>query len=477
MKHFIVPLFIMFLCQTGFTQRVGVGTINPVERLHVAGNIKADTLKPNAFKLTTDAGAGKVLTSDQAGNGSWQTSSNAGNGVGFGSWGDCSMNGVDEYNPVADPDGALNDNGGYAVAISGNFAIVGADGDDCCGDQERGSICFYWHDGSKWVFMQKVIDAEGDAGDHFGISVAISGNYAIVGAYGDDCCGGTNQGSASIYQFNGNSWAFMQKITDPDGNNGDAFGCNVSISGNNALIGAYGDDGITGVDQGSALIFQLVGSSWVFKQKITDADGGAGDYFGTSVSISGNSIIVGAYADDISNVTDAGSASFYQFNGSLWIIKRKVTLSILNSHFGYSVSISGNYVVVGIPKYNLVNVNLHTGICFIYHYNGTDWVLISNISDFDSPYSKAFGYSVAISGNYLIVGDNKYERSFGPTTGAAYVYVRVGLGWQKVQHIKDPAGEHNDNFGYSTAIDGQRFLIGAYGFMGSSGKSVFGKVN
>ena len=482
MKQFICLLSFSLAYLNAMAQNVGVGTATPLEKLHVAGNIKGDTIKANALKLPAGAGAGKVLATDAAGNAFWQNSSVMAYGtVGFGTWGDPALNSsISEYNPVGDADGSPNDNAGYSVAISGNMAIVGADGDDCCGDFERGSVSFYRFDGSKWVFLQKLIDADGDADDHFGISVAISGNYAIVGAYGDDCCGGSNQGSVTIYQFNGSNWVVMQKITDPDGNNGDVFGCSVSISGNYALIGAFGDDGIAGVDQGSACVFQFNGSDWVFKQKLTDANGAAFDYFGTSVSISGTSLIVGAYGVDYGpNIPDQGAACIFQFNGGSWVLKFRAT-HVPNAgegHFGYSVSISGNYAVIGGP--NMLDLNSSgNGKCVVYHNNGANWDFVTFLDD-NSLSSKDFGYSVVISGDYIVVGDKSYQTSSSSVTGAAYVYVRAGLGWQRLQLIKDPAGTHGDNFGYSTAIDGsnQRFLIGAYGFTQSSGKAVFGKVN
>src|SRR4051812_11901248 len=101
MKRKLLAGILLITSYNGFSQGVGIGTTTPLERLHVAGNIKADTLKPNAIKLIANAGAGKLLTSDAAGNASWQEkSSNV--IVGFGSWGDCSMNSIAEYNPVSD---------------------------------------------------------------------------------------------------------------------------------------------------------------------------------------------------------------------------------------------------------------------------------------------------------------------------------------------------------------------------------------
>ena len=176
---------IIFVIANTHAQNVGIGTTAPTEKLEVVGNIKADTLKPNALKFISNAGTGKILTSDAAGNASWQ----AGGSVGFGPWGDCSMNAISEYNPVADTTGATSDNFGRSISISGSYAIVGADGDDVGANTNQGSASIYQYNGTNWVLMQKITDATGAANDFFGFSVSISGSYAIVGAYRDDVGG------------------------------------------------------------------------------------------------------------------------------------------------------------------------------------------------------------------------------------------------------------------------------------------------
>jgi FG-GAP repeat len=159
-------------------QNVGIGTSTPTDKLHVAGNIKADTIKPNGIKLTPNAGNGKILISDAAGVGTWQASSNlaaAGN-IGYGVWGDCATNGnISEYQPVTDATGEANDRFGNSVSISGNYAIVGA-------NANQGSASIFHWDGKSWVLMQTTTDAAGAAGDDFGYSVFISDDYAIIGA-------------------------------------------------------------------------------------------------------------------------------------------------------------------------------------------------------------------------------------------------------------------------------------------------------
>ena len=194
--HIIFSAACLF-ASNSFSQNVGIGTISPTEKLHVTGNIKVDTIKPNAIKLLPNAGNGKILTSDATGNASWQKGI-IDSGVGFGPWGDCSVNNISEYNPVVDPTGTADDYFGGSTSISGNFAIVGAYNDDVGVNINQGSASIFQFNGTNWVLMQKLTDATGATGDFFGSSVSISGNYAIVGSYADDVGANIDQGSASI---------------------------------------------------------------------------------------------------------------------------------------------------------------------------------------------------------------------------------------------------------------------------------------
>ena len=457
---------------------IGIGTTSPAEKLHVAGNVKADTVKPNAIKFTPNAGTGKILTSDAAGNANWQALS-AGGGVGFGSWGDCSTNSISEYNPVADATGAAWDLFGYCSSISGNYAIVGANGDDGAAGADQGSASIYQWLAGNWVLMQKLTDATGAAGDNFGYSVSISGNYAIVGAYGDDGPSGANQGSASIYQLLAGNWVLMQKLTDDISNAGDSYGYSVSISGNYAIVGAPLDDVAAGLDQGSISIYLLSAGNWVLMQKLTDATGAAGDYLGQSVSISGNYAIVGAPGDDGAAGADQGSACIFHWQGG-WGLIQKLTdaTGAAGDGFGGSVSISGNYAIVGA---NLDDgaAGADQGSAGIYNYNGSSWVLMQKLTDATGAAGDHFGKSVSISGNYAVVGAHLDDGVAGGDQGSASIYLRVGLGWQRLQYITDPAANPNDRFGVGTSIDGttQRFIIGAYYYANYSGKVVFGKIN
>lgn len=480
MKNKVLVLFTCLVSQQMHAQNVGIGTLTPVEKLHVAGNIKTDTVKPNAIKLTPNAGAGKLLTSDATGNASWQNGNAAPGSVGFGTWGDCSSNNISEYNPVADVNGLDGDHFGQAVAISGSFAIIGAYQSAVGTNNFQGSASIYQYDGTNWVFMQKLTDATGAANDYFGYAVSISGNYAVVGAYVDDVGANINQGSASIYQYNGSSWVLMQKITDATGAANDYYGFAVAISGNYVIIGSLLDDIGANSDQGSAIIYQYNGSSWVLMQKITDASGIAGDQFGNSVSISGTRAVVGAAEDDVGGNNSQGSASIYQYSGSNWTLMQKLTDAngAAGDLFGTSVSISGANLIIG-AIYSDASGAFNAGAASIYEFARGVWGLRQKLIDPASTPNTFFGCSVSISGNYALIG--AYFTNTGPVTdiGHCILYIRVGSGWQKHQYITDPGGSSGDFMGTATGIDGatKQFVIGSPGFINQTGKAIFGKIN
>ncbi len=482
MKSLLHLLLVLLLAQYCDAQNVGIGTTAPVEKLHVTGNIKADTLKPNALKLTLNAGMSKVLTSDAAGNANWQNSnSSAAGNIGFGVWGDCAANGnITEYNPVVDPTGATGDWLGVSVSISGNYAIVGAPLDDESGNTNQGSASIYQFTESGWAFMQKLTDPGGAPNDLFGFSVSISGSVAIVGAYWDDIGSNADQGAVSIYHFDGISWKLKTKLTDAFGAAGDVFGVSVSLSGNYMAVGSSGDDVGANQNQGSFSIYQYDGNDWIFMQKINDANGKADESFGFNVSISGNNVIAGSYTDDDIAGVDQGSASIYHYNEREWLLMQKLTdpTGGPGDWFGYNVSISGNFAIVGSPLSN-VGINNNQGSASVYQYDGSSWTLMQKITNSGGAANDWFGQNVFIAGAYAIIGAYFDDIGTNNDQGSASIYLKMGQGWQKLQFVTDPGGNPGDAFGYSTTFDEttKRFIIGAYGYGNNSGKCVFGKVN
>lgn len=198
--------------------------------------------------------------------------------------------------------GGENSRFGQSVSVDGNRALVGAS--NMAG---AGAALILEFDGMIWQQVAELLPTDGVSGDSFGISVSLSGDRALVGAYYDDD-NGTDSGSAYVFDYDGvSSWSESAKLTAGDGTADDLFGTSVSLSGNRALVGAYGDDD-NGTDSGATYVFDYDGiSAWSESAKLTAGDSAVNDQFGYSVSLSGDGALVGAYRDD-DHGTESGSA-------------------------------------------------------------------------------------------------------------------------------------------------------------------------
>ena len=311
-------------------------------------------------------------------------------------------------------DGAARDYFGYSVSISGDYAIIGATYDNDKGDHS-GSAYIFKRDGSTWIQQAKLTASDGAVYDHFGNSVSISGDYTIVGAWNDTNKVYYNAGSAYIFKRDGNSWIQQAKLTASDGAVYDHFGSSVSISDDYAIIGAY-EDNDKGLDSGSAYIFRRDGSTWIQQAKLTASDGAVRDYFGNSVSISGDYALIGAPSDDDKG-DYSGSAYMFKREGTIWIQQAKLTASdgAVYDHFGYSVSISGDYALIGAYRNN------YTGSAYIFRREGNTWIQQRKLTATDGAYQDVFGVSVSISNDYIVVGAC-YDDDKGTDSGSAYIY-------------------------------------------------------
>jgi hypothetical protein len=294
---------------------------------------------------------------------------------------------------------------------------MGARGDSDNGNYS-GSAYIYKRDGTTWSQQAKLTASDGAAGDTFGCSVSISGDYAISGAHYDND-GNYSSGSAYIYKRDGTAWSQQAKITASDSAAHDCFGNSVSISGDYAIVGAYHDED-NGHLSGSAYIFKRDGTTWSQQAKIMASDGTAVDTFGYSVSISCGYGIVGALFDDDHGIA-SGSAYIFKREGTVWGEQAKITASdgTTVECFGSSVSISGNRVIVG-AVYDDDGGN-ESGSAYIYKRDGTTWSQQAKITTSDGTTGDLFGNSVSISGDYVIVGAYGDDDN-GDDSGSAYIY-------------------------------------------------------
>ncbi|MCP4346070.1 MAG: hypothetical protein GY795_11170, partial [Desulfobacterales bacterium] len=306
------------------------------------------------------------------------------------------------------------------------------------------SAYIFEKDGISWSQQAKITASDGAENDYFSRSVSISGDYAIVGASRDN----DNCGSVYIFKKSGISWSQQAKITATDGMEWDGFGSAVSISGDYAIVGSAGDDDY-GKSSGSAYILKKDGIYWSIHTKITANDGAERDSFGFSVSISGDYAIVGACGDNDS----FGSAYIFKRDEESWSQQAKI-ISGEWGLFGRSVSISGDYAIVGTSLNNSA---------YIFKRDGTGWNQQIKLTP-DMPYS-IFGISVSISGDYAIVSAINYAE-----TGLVHIFKRDGTNWN--QEIILTAGD-GVKYGYNNSAISGKSVIAGFPFDDGDGKHDF----
>jgi hypothetical protein len=366
------------------------------------------------------------------------------------------------------------------VSISGDYAIVGAYGDDDNGN-ESGSAYIFERTGIEWSQKAKLTPDDGATDDHFGYSVSISGDYAIVGAYGDDD-NGNDSGSAYIFERMGIEWSQKAKLTPDDGATDDHFGYSVSISGDYAIVGAPLDDD-NGYNSGSAYVFQKPLDSWTDMTetaKLTASDGyghhdpyvPVSDNFGRSVNISENYAIVGAYG-----LFRDGSAYIFKQPVGGWedmTETAKLTPSDEDTilevpNFGRSVCISGVFAVVGADN-NSFGSHAYDGAAYVFQQPLDGWTDMTETaklkaSDGSSTFQNDFGFSVCISGDYLIAGARLDDEN-GSESGSAYIFKQPVGGWENMTETAKLIARDSvsgDHFGGSVSMSGDYVIIGASG--------------
>jgi hypothetical protein len=360
---------------------------------------------------------------------------------------------------------------GGSVAISGDTVVVGAESATGWYNHSGSAYLFERNEGGAvgWGQVKEIYAANGDTGDRFGISVAISIDTVIVGASREDV-GGYNTGSAYVFERNeggAENWGQVQRLNASDREEEDRFGFAVAVSGDTTVVGSPLDDD-DGSESGSAYVFVRTGCGWSEQGQFTDPSPESHDDFGYAVAISGDTVVVGDYKDWI----ERGVAYVFERNqGGADNWGRVRTLASPNGDaddwFGRSVAISGDTVVVGAPYDDYPEPPEEScGLAYVFERNqgGADsWGVIRTLEPTDLANAVHFGDSVAISGDLAVVGDPE-ERSVAFDAGAAYVFERNQGGadsWGAVQRLiaSDAAGY--DRFGKSVSLSGDTVVVGA----------------
>ena len=287
----------------------------------------------------------------------------------------------------------LDDFSPKLVSVSGDTALITG---LIIGDNS-GSVYVFVRDGMTWTQQAELIASNFAEGDSIGGNASISGDTALVPAFASDF-----SGSVYVFVRDGATWTQQAKLTPSDGAPRDVFGLSLSISGDTAVI--FG-----GVEAaGAAYVFVRDGTTWTQQAKLTASDGAGDGRLGVGalvgfVSISGDTIMIGAQSDDHAG-DDSGAAYVFVRDGTTWTQQAKLTASdgAEGDVFGFSVSVSGDTAVIGAPM--TLTQSGGPGATYVFRYNGSSWTEVAKLTASDVAEGGTFGYSVSVSGDTAVIG-------------------------------------------------------------------------
>ncbi|MCE2507497.1 MAG: DUF5011 domain-containing protein [Nitrosopumilaceae archaeon] len=365
------------------------------------------------------------------------------------------VNYITESEKLTASDGEDGDHFGRSVGMDGDIAIVGASR----GDDAGAAYSFILNSTSgSWVQTDKIVPLDPTLYDHFARSVSVDDSFLIAGSSRDDD-DGLNSGSAYAFEYNpiNNTFAQHTKLTADDADANNYFGYSVSLYDENAIIGAPLRDE-TDEESGAAYVFMYneTSDTWGQYAKLAPTDGEENDHFGWSVSIWEETILVGAYHDDEADL-NSGSAYVYEKDSTgTWVQQAKLTASDGQAHdwFGFSVFLNNQTAIIGASEH--INAGIDTGAAYIFDFNSTDstWSQTQKLTASDGESGDQFGYSVGLVNEMLVVGANG--------DSSAYVFELDNTGtWVQTRKLIASDAEDGDALGISVALSYDSIFVGA----------------
>lgn len=381
---------------------------------------------------------------------------------------------------------------GFAVSLSGNTLVVGAPGFEQ-------AYVFVRSGSASWSQQASLEASNWEIGDDFGSAVAVSGNTLVVGASEEDSNAtgvngnqgnnsATAAGAAYVFVRSGSTWSQQAYLKASNTDAGDEFGWSVAVSDDTLVVGATGEaSSATGVNgnqgdnsvfrAGAAYVFTCSGSTWSQQAYLKGSETFILDELGYSVAVSGDTLVVGSEAEVV---------FVFVRSGSTWSQQTSLMASNVNftDQFGSAVALSGDMLAVGAPgeDSNATGVNgnqgdnsaTDAGAAYLFVRSGSTWSQEAYLKASNTNAGDEFGYSVALSGEALVVGalyeassatgvnGNQSDNS-ATWAGAAYMFSRSGSTWSQQAYLKASNTDDFDLFGHAVALSGDTLVVGAPG--------------
>jgi len=339
---------------------------------------------------------------------------------------------------------------GSSVDISGDIAVVGAPGSA----SDIGQACLYQRSSEDWSLLTCLSpNTENDTVQQFGNAVSISGELLVISAENKQ---NGKHGVAYVYQRQGDSWFQQAELINANSSSNDKFASTISISENYIAIGS---PGFSASNAGAVHIFKSTASGWVEDIVITPASSFKSANFGSSVMLSDEYLIIG---DDDHGRAHEGSAYIYKQKEGIW--SKQASLKggdvTKSANFATSIAISKDYAVIGAKSENnpLIKKHKKSGAVYVYKRTGKLWNSQTKLLATDAQQGGNFGSSVAISGDYLLIG----AESNNSSKGSSYLFQNINDVWTEIFKFEADDAKQQDNFGHAVAIEQDHIVIGAH---------------
>ena len=348
-----------------------------------------------------------------------------------------------EYQKLNASDGEEEDYFGEPISIYEDYAVIGAYWDSNSNGLHTGSAYVFRNSGSSWDEVSKLIASDVQDYNHFGISASIYGDYIIIGADMNNNENGEYAGCVYIFKCDGSSWYQEAKLIASDGDYLHQFGFAVSIYENYVLIGSPNYDH----GKGGAYIFERNGSVWE-EQAILKASDNATIDFGMSVSLYSEFAVVGA-----SDENDKGLVYIFKKDGLNWTEQKKLVSSnsTANDFFGSSISVHGDIILIGSFRLD------EPGSTYVFKRDGADWIEVEELKAPDNPEYDSFGITVSFDGNHALIG----TVASSDLNSSVYIFKFDGTSWDYVSKLTPSDGEIDDYFGGCVSIYDNYAFVGA----------------
>ena len=337
---------------------------------------------------------------------------------------------------------------GYAVAIDGPFAFIGAPNSN----NSAGRVQVLERtDSNRWSVVQTLTASDGASYDGFGSAIAVSGNNLVIGAYIDaqnPSNNENNDGKVYFFRYNGSEWNEIRTYTSEDILFDRSLGQSVDIHQDIAVVSDPGYD-FTLNDAGRIFIFQYNGTTWQQVMSFEDDDPQTGAMFGSSIAFDGDLLVVGVPGHDQGSSVNNGKVVIYERMGSLWSFNTEVYSpdAAQFESFGYDVSVDNNRVVIGAPGATIGNQQF-SGATYFFHFNGSAWTEAGKVQLGPPEALAAFGSSVKLLKDQVYISALQGAAGNHDDQGLVHQYFFNGSDWKFNREINDLTDQDLGKFGW-----------------------------